>query len=132
VGDRARSRVRREDVADGSAAEGIGADRLDGERGGEEPLAGTKDDGVDDQAVLIDQAGLDQRSGEPCTALSEQVTAGLLLLESRDRFSRSPEAIVVSAQSADSRESENTTLGMSFIGLANGPGALGQNPAHLA
>ena len=45
---------------------------------------------------------------------------------------RSPETIVVSAQSADFREFENTTLGMSFIGLANGPGALGQKPAHLA
>ena len=78
--------MRREDVADGSAAEGIRADRLDGERCGEEPLAGTQDDGVDDQAVLIDQTGLDQRSGEPCTALSDQVPAGLLLLESRDRF----------------------------------------------
>ena len=32
----------------------------------------------------------------------------------------------------DLRESENTTLGMSFIGLANGPAALGQKPAHLA
>ena len=41
VGDRAGSPVGREDVADGSAAEGAGADRLDGERCGEEPLAGT-------------------------------------------------------------------------------------------
>jgi hypothetical protein len=72
--------VRREDVGDGSAAEGGGAHGLDGERCGEEPLAGTQDDGVDDKAILIDQAGLDQRSGEPCTALSEQVPAGLLLL----------------------------------------------------
>jgi hypothetical protein len=61
----------REDVGDGSAAECAGADRLDGEGCGEEPLAGAKDDGVDDKAVLIDQAGLDQRSGEPCTALSK-------------------------------------------------------------
>ena len=33
---------------------------------------------------------------------------------------RSPAAIVVSPQSADASESENTTLGISFIGLANG------------
>jgi hypothetical protein len=39
---------------------------------------------------------------------------------------RSPEAIVVSPQSADASEFENTTLGISFIGLANGPEALGQ------
>ena len=39
VADRARSRVRREDVGDGSAAEGRGADRLDGERCVEEPVA---------------------------------------------------------------------------------------------
>jgi hypothetical protein len=46
---------------------------------------------------------------------------------------RSPETIVVSAQSADSREFENTTLGMSFIGLfGERPGALGQKSAHLA
>jgi hypothetical protein len=36
---------------------------------------------------------------------------------------RSPVAIVVSPQSADVSESENTTLGISFIGLANGPEA---------
>lgn len=35
----ARSRVRREDMRDGSAAEGGGAHRLDGERCVEEPLA---------------------------------------------------------------------------------------------
>jgi hypothetical protein len=67
----ARSGMRREDVGDGSAAEWGRADRLDGEGCGEEPLAGTQDDGVGDKAVLIDQAGLDQRSGEPCTALSK-------------------------------------------------------------
>ncbi len=39
---------------------------------------------------------------------------------------------MVSAQSADFSEFENTNLGMSFIDLANGPGALGQKPAHLA
>src|SRR6476646_4505346 len=45
---------------------------------------------------------------------------------------RSPAAIVVSPQSADESESENTTLGISFIGLANGPEALGQKSAHPA
>ena len=39
---------------------------------------------------------------------------------------RSPVAIVVSPQSADTSESEKTTLGISFIGLANGPDAPGQ------
>jgi acetyl esterase/lipase len=38
----------------------------------------------------------------------------------------------VTAMYLGGHPSENTTLGMSFIGLANGPGALGQNPAHLA
>jgi hypothetical protein len=57
-----RSRVRREDVGDSSAAEGGGAHRLDGERCVEESLARAQDDRVDDKAVLVDQAGLDQRS----------------------------------------------------------------------
>jgi hypothetical protein len=74
VGDRARSRVRREDVGDGSAAEDGGAHRFDGERCEEDPLARAQDDRVDEKAVLIDQAGLDQRSGEPCPALGEQVS----------------------------------------------------------
>ena len=39
---------------------------------------------------------------------------------------RSPAAIIVSPPSADESESQNTTLGISFIGLANGPEALGQ------
>jgi hypothetical protein len=60
--------MRREDVGHGSAAEGRRADRLDGERCAEEPLARTQDDGVDDKTVLIDQAGLYQRPGEPSTA----------------------------------------------------------------
>jgi hypothetical protein len=38
----------------------------------------------------------------------------------------SPVAIVVSSQSAEVSEFENTTLGISFIGSANGPEALGQ------
>ena len=40
VPDQARSRVRREDVGDGSAAEDGGADRLDGERGEPRPAVG--------------------------------------------------------------------------------------------
>jgi hypothetical protein len=39
---------------------------------------------------------------------------------------RSPVAISVSPQSADVSEFENTTLGISFIALANGPEAVGQ------
>jgi hypothetical protein len=39
---------------------------------------------------------------------------------------RSPAAIVVSPQSADVSEFENTTFGISFIGSANGPEAPGQ------
>ena len=42
------------------------------------------DDRVDDEAVLVDQAGLDQRSGEPCSALSKQLSVCVLLLEPRD------------------------------------------------
>src|SRR5690349_9420644 len=43
---------------------------------------------------------------------------------------RSPVAISVSLQSADVSEFEKTTLGISFIGLANGPEALGQKLAQ--
>src|ERR1035441_664184 len=50
VADRARSRVRREDVGDGSAAEDGGAHRLDGQRCEEDPLARAQDDRVDHQA----------------------------------------------------------------------------------
>ena len=39
---------------------------------------------------------------------------------------RSPVAISVSPQSADVSEFENTTLGISFIALPNGPEAVGQ------
>jgi hypothetical protein len=62
--------------------------------------------------------------------VSEQVSLGALLLEPRDGFDQSPEAIVVSLQSADVSEFENTTLGISFIGSANGPGAVGQYVAQ--
>ena len=39
---------------------------------------------MDEQVVLIDQAGLDQRAGEPCPTVGEQVSLGVLLLEPRD------------------------------------------------
>ncbi len=43
---------------------------------------------------------------------------------------RSSRAIVAGPQSAAASASENTTLGISFIGWANGPVAPGQKPAH--
>ena len=49
--------MRREDVGDGSAAEGGGAHGLDGQGHGEEPPP-AEDDRVDDEAVLVDQADL--------------------------------------------------------------------------
>ena len=82
-------------MGDGPAAEGRGADRLDGERRVEEPHAPGQDD---------------------------RVTAS----------ARSPVAIVVSGQSAEASEFENTILGISFIGLANGPAAPGPNVARRA
>jgi hypothetical protein len=66
-----RLRVRREDMGDGSAAEDGGAHRLDGEWREEDPLARTQDDRVDDKAVLVYQAGLDQRPGESYSAVGE-------------------------------------------------------------
>ena len=81
---------------------------------------------MDDKAVLVDQAGLDQRSGEPCPAVGEQIAIGALLLEPRDGFGQVSGGDRRLAQSADASESENTTLGISFIGLANGPEAPGQ------
>src|SRR3954451_25387148 len=86
VADQSRSWVRREDMGDGATAEGDGLHRFDGEWCGEERFARAQDDRMDDEAVLIDQAGLDQRSGEPCPALSEQISVAALLLEPRDGF----------------------------------------------
>ena len=74
VADRARSRVRREDVGDGSATEGRGADRLDGERRVEEPLARAQDDRMHDEPVLVDQAGLDQASTRLMRVLGGRVS----------------------------------------------------------
>jgi hypothetical protein len=67
--------MRGEDVGDGSGAEGGDAHGLDGEGCGEQPLARSEDDRVDDEAVLVDQPGLDERSSEPDAALREQVSA---------------------------------------------------------
>jgi hypothetical protein len=86
VAGQARSRVRCKDVGDGSAAEHGRAHRLDGERRQEEPLTTAQDGRVDDKAVLVDQAGLDQRPGKPCPAVGQQVSAGALLLEPCDAF----------------------------------------------
>ena len=41
---------------------------------------------MDNKAILVDQPGLDQRAGEPCPALGEQVSVGALPLEPRDGF----------------------------------------------
>ena len=67
--------MRSEDVGDGSAAEGGGAHRLDGDGFGKQRLAFTEDDREDDEAVLVDQPGPDERSSEPDAALREQVSA---------------------------------------------------------
>jgi hypothetical protein len=123
--------VRREEVGDGSTAEDGGADRLDGERRGEDPFAGAQDDRVDGKPVLVDQAGLDQRTGEARPALGEQVSLRALVLEARDGLGP-PAAIVVPSQSTEVIEFENTTFGISFIGAANGPGAVGQYVAQPA
>jgi hypothetical protein len=52
-----------EDVGDGFAAQDRGADRLDGEKCGEELPARTQVYGMDDETALVDQAGLAQGSG---------------------------------------------------------------------
>ena len=104
-----------------------GLDAVVGQRCAANTLARAQDDRVDDQAVLVDQAGIHERAGEPCAALGEQVSAGGRSCLSRVTASaRSPAAICVSPQSADVSESENTTLGISFIASANGPETPGQ------
>ena len=60
--------------------------RLDRERRVKEPLARAQDDRMHDKAVLVDQAGRDERPREPRPALRQQVSGGALLLEPRDRF----------------------------------------------
>ena len=60
---------------DGSGAEGGRAHGLDGEGCCEQPLVRTEDDRVDDEAVFVDQRGLDERSSEPGAALRKQVSA---------------------------------------------------------
>ena len=78
--------MRAEDVADGAAAECDSADRLEGEGCGEQSLAGSEDDWMDNEAVFVDQAGLDQRPSETDTSLREDVAAGALALQSRNRI----------------------------------------------
>ena len=73
--------LRRVAMGDGATAEGDGFHRSDGEWCGEEPLARAQNDRMDDEAVLADQACFDQSSGEPCPALSEQISVAALLLE---------------------------------------------------
>ena len=51
-------------MGDGATAEGDGAHRLDDERCEEEPLARAQNDRMDNKAVLVDQAGLDQFGAE--------------------------------------------------------------------
>jgi hypothetical protein len=58
--------------------------------------------------------------------LGEQVSAGALLLEPCDGVGQVSGGDRLSPQSADLSEFENTTFGISFIGSANGPEALGQ------
>jgi hypothetical protein len=71
-------------MGDDSAAEGGGAHGLDGQWRGEEPLAGAQDDGVDDQAVLVDQAGLTAT----VTRLKQEHPDGYLLAQGGVRFAR--------------------------------------------
>jgi hypothetical protein len=56
----------------------------------------------------------------------------VLLLEARDSGGQVAAGDRRGPQAAVASESENTTFGISFIGRAKGPGALGQNPAPRA
>ena len=69
------------DVADGAAAERRGGDRVEVHRFGEDPLSRSEDDGMHEEANLVDQACAAERPNEPGTAVREQVAVGLLLLE---------------------------------------------------
>jgi hypothetical protein len=57
--------------------------------------------------------------------MGEQVSVGALLLEPRDGFGQISGDDRRLTPVVDASESENTTLGISFIGLANGPEAPG-------
>ena len=105
--------MRREDVGDGSAAEGRAADRLYGERHVEEPLARAQDDRMHDEAIFVDQAGRNERPREPRPALRQQVSAGALLLEPRDALGQIAGGNCRLALSADASEFEGTTPGNS-------------------
>ncbi len=87
---------------------------------------------MDDKAVLVDQAGLDQRSGEPYAAVASRYPSERSCLSRVMAAARSPAAIVVSPQSADASEFENTTLGISFIGFGERPGGARPEAAHPA
>ena len=80
--------MRGEDVGDGAPAEGDRVLRFEGERCSEEPLTVAQNDRVDDQEVLVDEAGLHQRSGEPHAAVGQQVAVAALLFEPRDGFGK--------------------------------------------
>ena len=64
--------------------------------------ARTEDDLVDDEAVLVDQSRLDERSSEPDAALCERCPPERSCF--RRVSARSPVSIVVSPQSADVSE----------------------------
>src|SRR5687768_7405902 len=112
---RARSRVRCEDVGDGSAAEDGGTHRFDGERCGEEQLARAQNDGMDNRRYSsINPVSTSDRANRVPPWASRYPPERSCL--SRVMASaRSPAAIVVLPQSADLSEFENTTFGISFI-----------------
>lgn len=55
--------MRGEHLGEGAAAQDGRADRFDGERCAEDPLARARYDRVDDKPELVDQAGLDHPTG---------------------------------------------------------------------
>lgn len=84
VTDQAPSWLRREDVGDGSAAGGalafgfrVGVARGDSRH----PRLGRR---IGPGGVFVDQAGIDQRQGESCSAVSEPVSSGGVPLEPGD------------------------------------------------
>ena len=104
--------MRREDVGDGSAAEGRAADRLYGERHVEEPLARAQDDRMHDEAIFVDQAGRNERPREPVPPCASRYPPERSCLSRATPSARSPAAIVVSLCPGRS-EFEGTTPGNS-------------------
>jgi hypothetical protein len=95
---------------------------------GEQPGACAEGDGVDDEPVLVDDAGPDERPGEPGATVDEDGPAS----SSRSRATSaaaSPRTMRDPLQSARARVEENTTFGISFIGAANRSSEVGQWPA---